>query len=154
MPKEEEEEEEAKRGGAEANVPKPIEDAGQNITIHAVSDGFNIKRVTPNLAQEFLKQLEESKAPNGCIMLPGNLQYWQPCKCEFDGREMQGTIAYNINEPIHLSGPSPGDQSAIIEEEKKEYAETDRPQIDQDDPMGAAQQSSPEETTPPVQKAI
>ena len=71
---------------------------------------------------------------------------------------MKGTIAYNINEPIHLAGPSPGDQSTIPEEEKKEYAETaqtDQPQvIDRDDPLGAAQQSSPDEITPPVQKAI
>ena len=48
----------------------------------------------------------------------------------------------NINEPIHFAGPSPGDQSANVEEEKKEYAETsqtDQPLVaNQGDPLGAA----------------
>ena len=72
-------------------------------------------------------------------MLPGNLQYWQPCKWPGIGYgEYKGTIDYNINEPIHFAGPSPGDQTVIAEEEKKEQA--------------AAQQSSPEEITPPVKR--
>ena len=70
-------------------------------------------------------------------MLPGNLQYWKPCKWEklkedfdvmysfdlsFDelSGEYKGTIDNDINEPIHFCGPSPGDESAITEEEKKE----------------------------------
>ena len=96
-------EEEAKRGGT-----GPIQDPGQGITIHAAQDGCWITPDTPSLAQEFLQQLEESKAPNGCIMLPGNLQYWQPCKCKQKlFGEIKGTIGYNINEPIHFAGPSP-----------------------------------------------
>ena len=77
-------------------------------------------------------------------MLPGNLQYWQPCKEPGNGfsGERKGTIGYNINEPIHFAGPSPGEQSASIEEDKMEYAETsqtDQPPVtDQDDPNGAA----------------
>ena len=98
---EEEEEEEGKRGGT-----GPIQDPGQNITIHSVSDGGWIWPETPSLAQEFLQQLEESKAPNGCIMLPGNLQYWQPCKWD-DGYERKGTKVIDIIEPIHFAGPSP-----------------------------------------------
>ena len=50
--------EEAKRGGidTEATVPRPVEDPGQGITIHSVSDGFPIfPENTPSLAQEFLK---------------------------------------------------------------------------------------------------
>ena len=53
----------------------------------------------------------------------------------------------DITEPIHFFGPSPNEQSAIIEEEKKEYAETSQtdqlPPTDQDDPHGAAQQRPP-----------
>ena len=73
--------------------------------IHAVGDGGMIVAETPSLAKEFLQQLEESKAPNGCIMLPGNLQYWQPCEC-FDGK-VKGAVRYMIKEPIHFAGPSP-----------------------------------------------
>ena len=83
-------------------------------------------------------------------MLPGNLQYWQPCG--------YGAIKFMINEPIHFAGPSPGDQSTIAEEVKMEYPKTsqsDQPQMtDQDDPYGAAQQSPPEEITPQVQRPI
>ena len=83
-------------------------------------------------------------------MLPGNLQYWQPCKWLTPGaHHYKGTIDYNIKEPIHFAGPSPGEQSAIIEE-KKEQIETSQtnqlPATDQDDPNGAAQQSSPDLT--------
>ena len=100
-----EKEEEGTRGGTQAN------DYGQYIKIHAVPGGFwgSISPETPSLAKEFLQQLEESKAPNGCIMLPGNLQYWQPC--------IAGKKEINIVEPIHFGGPSPQDQSAIAEEE-------------------------------------
>ena len=92
-------------------------------------------------------------------MLPGNLQYWQPCKYQSYEFEYKGTIGYNINEPIHFSGPSPGDQSAIAEEEEKqpETLPLDQtPVFDQDDPLGAAQQRNPEETniTTPVQRPI
>ena len=104
--------EEAKRGGAdpEATVPRPVEDAGQGITIHGARDADWIFPETPSIAQEFIQQLKESKAPNGCIMLPGNLQYWQPCKWVQDDeykRERSGTVRYKINEPIHFCGPSP-----------------------------------------------
>ena len=62
----------------------------------------------------------------------------------------------DVIEPIHFAGPSPGDQSAIAEEEKKEMAETAQTNqslvIDQDDPLRAAQQKSPYETTPPVKR--
>ena len=58
-------------------------------------------------------------------MLPGNLQYWEPSKFSYKigtdsiGIDM-GTKVMDINEPIHFCGPSPGEQSAIAEEEKKE----------------------------------
>ena len=76
-------------------------------------------------------------------MLPGNLQYWQSCK-------------FRINEPIHFGGPSPGDQSAITQEEKKEEAETSKqekhPVTNQDDPLSPAQQLPTKEITTSVQK--
>ena len=84
-------------------------------------------------------------------MLPGNLQYWQPCKWDTKGEfgELSGTINLKINEPIHFSGPSPGYQSTITEEEKKEQPKTSEPDqhlvTDHDDPHGAAQQSPPED---------
>ena len=92
-------------------------------------------------------------------MLPGNLQYWQPCKWTNERRyEKKGTIGYNINEPIHFCGPSPGDQSAIAEEEKKEQPMTSvlnqPPETDQDDPHGAAQQRPPDDMTPQVPRPI
>ena len=39
-------------------------------------------------------------------MLPGNLQYWDPCidKDNGDG----GTKSFKIVEPIHFDGPTPG----------------------------------------------
>ena len=91
-------------------------------------------------------------------MLPGNLQYWQLCRWYNDsGYEMKGTIVYNINEPIHFAGPSPADQSAKIEEEKNEQAKTSQtdqpPAIDQGDPLGATQHSSPYEITTPVKRS-
>ena len=68
------------RGGTDT-VPRPVTTPGQLITIYAVSENMVCRpNEQPNLAKEFLKQLEESRAPNGCIMLPGNLQYWVPCK--------------------------------------------------------------------------
>ena len=66
----------------------------------------------------------------------------------------------DIIEPIHFFGPSPGDQSAIAEMEKKEQPETSQPDLipetDQDDPHGAAQQRPPEETnlTTPIQRPL
>ena len=61
-------------------------------------------------------------------MLPGNLQYWQPCKFQVvDGPEIIGTKFMKIDEPIHFGGPSPGDQSTIAKEEKKEYPLTSTP---------------------------
>ena len=67
-------------------------------------------------------------------MLPGNMQYWQPCKRVFNGQERIGSKDIQIDEPIHFFGPTPGAQS---EEEKKEsmtslYAQP--PVTDQDDP--------------------
>ena len=91
-------------------------------------------------------------------MLPGNLQYWQPSRWfRDDGIEMCGTKSIKIDEPIHFSGPSPGEQSAIaVEEEMKEVLETSQPVkltvTDHDDPLGPAQQSSTEEISNPVQK--
>ena len=41
--------------------------------IHATEPGGWIVPEARSLAQEFLEQLEQSKAPNGCIVLPGNL---------------------------------------------------------------------------------
>ena len=61
--------EEAKRGGTEK---APIKDPGQAMIIHAAPTGFAIWPEKPSLAREFFQQLELSKAPNGCIMLPGN----------------------------------------------------------------------------------
>ena len=64
----------------------------------------------------------------------------------------------SIIEPIHFAGPSPGDQSAIVEEEKKEQAKTSKPEqltvTNQDDSYGAAQQSSPDEINTQVQRPI
>ena len=62
----------------------------------------------------------------------------------------------DVIEPIHFAGPSPGEQSASIEEEMKEQAETSQidqpPATDQDDPNCAAQQSSPDEITTPIKR--
>ena len=91
--------EEVKRGGTEATAPKPIDVPGQSITIYATLEGHPLWPQAPSLAKEFLEQLEESKAPNGCIMLPGNMQYWEPCG--------KGIIRNRIKEPIHFFGPSP-----------------------------------------------
>ena len=92
-------------------------------------------------------------------MLPGNLQYWQPCKWLYsfgNNYVMKGTKLIDITEPIHFFGPSPGEQYASIEEEKKEQAETlqtdQPPATDQDDPHGPAQQSSPDQITPLVKR--
>ena len=88
------------RGGTEATKPKPIEEPGQSITIDDTPSGESsyFWPETPSLAKEFLEQLEKSKAPNGCIMLPGNLQYWQPCKWlhkhEYGEYTFCGTIRY------------------------------------------------------------
>ena len=61
------------RGGTDT-VPRPVTTPGQLITIHAVSENMVCRpNEQPNLAKEFLKQLEESRAPNGCVMLPGHL---------------------------------------------------------------------------------
>ena len=147
---------EATRGG----TVRPIKDPGQSITIHAIIDGHPIWPETPNIAQEFFQQLEESKAPNGCIMLPGNLQYWQPCKWynNYWNLELSGIVRNKIDEPIHFSGPSPGDQSAIAVEEKQDLLETSQPDhplvTNQDDSRGAAQQSPFEEITTKVQMPI
>ena len=64
---------------------------------------------------------------------------------------MRGTKVMDITEPIHFSGPSPGDLSNMPEEEKKKEqpmtSETNQPPVtDQDDPRGAAQQRPSEET--------
>ena len=47
-------EEESKRGGIEANEPRPIQDHGQSINIHAIPDGTPLYPGTPSLAKEFL----------------------------------------------------------------------------------------------------
>ena len=69
-------------------------------------------------------------------MLPGNLQYWQPCKWYSEGwcRTLIGTKDIKIIEPIHFSGPSPGDNSAMIKEE---------PMISQSDQHLVANQDDP-----------
>ena len=46
--------EEAKKGGTNAILPRPIQEAGQSIMIHGVSYGDPIFPESPNLAQEFL----------------------------------------------------------------------------------------------------
>ena len=69
---------------------------------------------------------------------------------------MIGTKVIDVIEPIHFSGPSPGDNSAIAEEEKKEWPKTspsDQPSVtDQDEPHGAAQQRPSEMIKIPVQR--
>ena len=105
-----EEEHKSYRGGTEATAPTPVEEQGQSIMINACLDGHPIWPEAPSLAKEFLEQLEESKAPTGCIMLPGNLQYWKPCKWivnDYKNSERKGTKAMDINEPMHFCGPSP-----------------------------------------------
>ena len=67
--------EERKRGGTEATADLQ---RGSGIYINAIGLG-NFERVlpsTPSLAREFFDQLYQSTASNGCIMLPGNMQYW------------------------------------------------------------------------------
>ena len=92
-------------------------------------------------------------------MLPGNLQYWQPCKWYFEARDFTfiGAIRNLINEPIHFSGPSPGDNSAAIIEKKKEVPRNSQPDqhlvADTDDTKGAAQQR-PHEKINAVQSPI
>ena len=86
-------------------------------------------------------------------MLPGNLQYWHICKMkETNGYVRKGTISLNINEPIHFAGPSPGKQSIIDEEEKKEQPKTSQQDkilvANQDESRVAAKQS------PPIQRPI
>ena len=51
------------------------------------------------MVKEFFEVLEKSKAKNGCIMLPGHIQYWRPCAI--------GDKDILIDEPIHFAGPSP-----------------------------------------------
>ena len=110
------------RGGTERG---PVKDQGQGIFIHAVPESSvdgHIRFCKSSLAKEFLEQLKSSEAPNGCIMLPGNLQYWKPCKFMLQGDynmsigeheliEKHGTKDITIEEPIHFSGVSPGAQS-------------------------------------------
>ena len=91
-------------------------------------------------------------------MLPGNLQYWQPCRW-LRGKysiETCGTKFIKINEPIHIDGPSPGDQTTIAEAEEEDQTQKFEPDLpvmtDKDDSHGAAQQLPPEETTTPVQR--
>ena len=92
-------------------------------------------------------------------MLPGNLQYWQPCRWHFEFLNLSyiGTKDIKIIEPIHFSGPSPGDNSAMIEEDKKEKPINSQPDqhlvADQDDPKSAAQQK-PLEMINAVQRPI
>ena len=66
-------------------------------------------------------------------MLPGNLQYWEPCidpVCNKDG----GTKNFKIVEPIHFAGPSPGapetDKSST-QEEVKQAATSVQPEVQQ-----------------------
>ena len=56
-----------------------------------------------NIVEEFFEVLEKSKAKNGCIMLPGHIQYWHP-------RQNLGAKDINIDEPIHFAGPRPDAQ--------------------------------------------
>ena len=94
-------------------------------------------------------------------MLPGNLQYWQPCRW-LRGKhtiETCGTKFIKIKEPIHFDGPSPGDQTDIAEEEDNEEqpmkSEPDLPLVpDQVETLGAAQQSPHEEIATSVQRLI
>ena len=55
-------------------------------------------------------------------MLPGNLQYWDPCIDE--GNSDGGTKSFKIAEPIHFDGPTPGapktDGDPLQEEETEE----------------------------------
>ena len=155
--------EEEKRGGTEdePNVPRPIKDPGQGIFVYATPEENWIWPETPNLAREFLDQLNHSKAPNGCIMLPGNLQYWKPCRWVYEDFNVtfKGTEDIEIDEPIHFAGPSPGEKSKIAKEKKMEITTTSEPvqqppMNNEDDPQGAAQQTPPQEITPLVQRPI
>ena len=53
---------------------------------------------------EFFKVLEKSKARNGCLILPGNIEGWNPNEYAAD----PGVKDIHIDEKIHFSGPSPG----------------------------------------------
>ena len=55
------------------------------------------------LGEEFFDTLEKSKAKNGCIMLPGHIQYWRPN----NDQVYAGTKDILIDEPVHFAGPSP-----------------------------------------------
>ena len=76
------------------------------------------------LVEEFFEVLDKSKAKNGCIMLPGHIQYWRPnakvtVDVTFHGKNCKSidsiTEKYKdpgvkdilIDEPIHFAGPSP-----------------------------------------------
>ena len=113
--------------------------------IHAVEEGSYIYPEMPSLSLEFFEQLKLSEAPNGCILLPGNFQYWQPSRwtevSERGGkREHCGTISNKIEEPIHFSGPYPVAPSTISpEEEKKEEPRQSVPE----ETKGSAMQSPP-----------
>ena len=91
-----------------------------------------------SIVEEFFDQLKLSEAKNGCIMLPGNMQYWRPS-------EERGAKEINIDEPIHFAGPSPKTpinqattniETQQIEEEKKEPATN----ANEDDERGPARQ--------------
>ena len=101
--------EERKRGGTDGAGAEDLQ-RGSGIYINAIGLG-NFERVmesTPSLAREFFDQLYQSTASNGCIMLPGNMQYWQPClQTDSKNEESYGTKDFNIVQPIHFSGPPP-----------------------------------------------
>ena len=81
---------------------------GQAIMIHACKIGGICAPNGPSLATEFFEQVELSAAPNGCVLLPGHMQFWTPCYHKDNGIESKGTKEFDIREPIHFCGPEPG----------------------------------------------
>ena len=70
-------------------------------------------------------------------MLPGNLQYWQPClRNDIQGNEVQGKREMKIVEPIHFAGPAPGapktDEDSSHEEETEEVKHEEEQQEEVD----------------------
>ena len=81
---------------------------GQAIMIHACKIGGICAPNGPSLATEFFEQVELSVAPNGCVLLPGHMQFWTPCYHKEGLVESKGTKEFDIREPIHFCGPVPG----------------------------------------------
>ena len=105
------------RGGTDGNTA--AKQKGSAMIIHSCPQGDPMFLETPSLANEFFEQLNASTAPNLCIMLPGDMQYWLPCTMYYSSGNVKsvGSKNFMIHEPVHFCGPDPN--APIPEEEKK-----------------------------------